>query len=81
MSRNNTQEDLLNELHHFLKGALKANKHNPIDLTKTAFRLLKLLPAARTAIFQYFCNVFIELASNYIQGIEVNRIHINILKV
>jgi integrator complex subunit 5 len=68
--RSAPQQDLINELHTFIKGALKLERCNPLDLTKTALRLLKNIPAARAALFEYFSNVFGEAASYYIQAIE-----------
>ncbi|KAJ8941236.1 hypothetical protein NQ318_015668 [Aromia moschata] len=51
-------------------GATKKEKCNPLDLAKSALTLLKCLPASRTAIFEYFCDVFDNAALNYIEGIE-----------
>lgn len=70
--RNMPQQDLLNELNTFIKGALKLDKCNTLDLSKTALRLLKNLPAARNGLFEYFSNVFTNAATNYIQAIEVS---------
>lgn len=70
--RNAPQQDLLNELHTFIKGALKLERCNSLDLTKTALRLLKNIPAARVALFEFFSNVFSEAAANYIKAVEVS---------
>ncbi|CAH0555830.1 unnamed protein product [Brassicogethes aeneus] len=64
------QQDLINEIQVFIRGASNLDKCNPLELSKTALTLLKLLPASRVAVFDYFCKVFDNAASNYIKGIE-----------
>ncbi|KAJ8976189.1 hypothetical protein NQ317_002238 [Molorchus minor] len=63
-------QDLLGELKFFIRGATKKEKFNPLDLAKSGLTLLKSLPASRSAIYEYFCNVFDSAAANYIKGIE-----------
>lgn len=71
--RNTSQQDLLNELHIFIKESLKlSDSNNYLDLTKVALRLLKSLPAARPALFEFFSKVFEKAAETYILDIEVN---------
>lgn len=67
------QQDLMNELFFFLKGAAKREpcNPNPVDLTRSALTLLKCLPPTKTAVFEYFCGVFDNAVKSYIQGIEV----------
>lgn len=72
--RNTPQQDLMNELRFFIKGASKKEKCNPIDLTKSSLTLLKCLPASRVAVFEYFSKVFDKAALNYIDAIEVSLI-------
>lgn len=71
--RNVPQQNLMNELRFFLKGATpsKKEKSNPLDVTKSALVLLKGLPACRVGIFDYFRYIFDNAASHYIEGIEV----------
>ncbi|CAG9854734.1 unnamed protein product [Phyllotreta striolata] len=64
------QHDLMNELNFFLKGATKKETCNPIDLAKSSLILLKSLPPTKTAVFEYFCEVFDNAVKCYIQGIE-----------
>ncbi|XP_023025427.1 integrator complex subunit 5 omd [Leptinotarsa decemlineata] len=68
--RNVPQQDLMNELKFFVKGATRKEKCSALDLTKSALTLLKHVPASRVAVFEYFCKVFDGAALNYIQGIE-----------
>ncbi|KAG5897481.1 hypothetical protein JTB14_031106 [Gonioctena quinquepunctata] len=69
--RNAPQQDLMNELKFFVKGAAtRKEKPNALDLTKSALTLLKSLPASRIAVFEYFCRVFDSASLNYIQAVE-----------
>lgn len=65
------QQDLMNDLKFFIKGTAKKEKCNSVDLTKYSLTLLKCLPAARVAAFEYFSKVFDKASFNYIEAIEV----------
>lgn len=73
LPRSSSQTDVLLELKTFIAGATQATKCIQLELTKSALRLLKTLPAAREAVLEYFCTVFRNAASNYIARIEVTR--------
>lgn len=75
--KNPNQTDSMEDFRTFINGVLQKGKSNPLELTKTSISLLKSLPAAREAIFEYFCTVFDSAAKNYIIRIEVKRPVIN----
>ncbi|XP_072378563.1 integrator complex subunit 5 [Diabrotica undecimpunctata] len=64
------QQDLMNELNFFLKGASKKEPYSNVDLTKSALTLLKCLPPTKVAVFEYFRGVFENAAKSYVQGLE-----------
>lgn len=56
----NTSSSLSTDLNNFIYGVSRRNFQSAPDLTKTGITLLKIFPAARDAVLEYFAMVFHE---------------------
>ncbi|XP_023331254.1 integrator complex subunit 5 [Eurytemora carolleeae] len=63
-TKNNKEKDLMNQLKQFLEGVGKGRGLN-LRLSGVALNLLKNLPCARDAVFEYYSVVFDRLVANY----------------
>jgi len=64
------QKDLMNQLRIFLEGAGKDRTAN-LRMSSIALNLLRNLPGARDAVFEYYTGIFERMLSNYSPQSEV----------